>query len=202
MLSGLSISSAFAVVALAEIGDKSHLMCMALATRYPARPILWGALLAYGALNLLAVGVGASLGAALPAQPIAAVAALIFLVSGALALRAGDDADDSDDAQADAAAGKTAWQAMLAAAGVLLLAELGDRTQLTVATLSATLADQAAGVWLGATAGMVMHAALGVWLGRALLYRLPARALRRAAAALFFAFAVLAALRALGVTAP
>jgi putative Ca2+/H+ antiporter (TMEM165/GDT1 family) len=183
-------ASALALVGLAEIGDKSHLMAMALGARHPAGPVLAGAVLAYTVLNLLAVTVGAALAAVLPPAAIAGAAALVFAASGVLSLR--DDDDDHDASSAEVAAG-SGWRVALSSAGVLLLAEVGDRTQLAVSALAAAAPEQSPGIWLGATVGMLVHAALGIWVGRALLQRLPERAVRRAAAGLFFLFAALAA---------
>lgn len=189
-----SFSSALAMVGLAELGDKSQLMCMALALHSAARPILLGAFLAYGLLNLLAVVVGAALGDALPHAAIAGAAALIFTVTGIWTLR---DAAAASEEEAEAAMPAASTATVLSAAGVLFVAELGDRTQIAVATLSAAAqGGGASGVWLGATVGMLLHAALGVWLGRRLLQRLPLRSLRLAAAGLFFLFAILALRRA------
>ena len=78
--------------------------------------------------------------------------------------------------------------------GTVFMAELGDKTQLAVAALSADHYPVA--VWAGATAGLTFTSALGVWAGQTLLTRLPKRALRIAAGGLFVAFGAVAAWRA------
>lgn len=50
-----SISLSFIVIFLAEIGDKSQIVCMAMATRHRSTPVLIGATIAFLLLNLLAV---------------------------------------------------------------------------------------------------------------------------------------------------
>ena len=57
----LSISlSAFTLIALAEVGDKSQLVCMTLAARHRHWPVILGATMAFLMLNTLAVMFGAS----------------------------------------------------------------------------------------------------------------------------------------------
>lgn len=60
----LSISlSAFTLIALAEIGDKSQLVCMTLAARHRHWPVMLGATTAFLILNVLAVLFGAGVAA-------------------------------------------------------------------------------------------------------------------------------------------
>jgi putative Ca2+/H+ antiporter (TMEM165/GDT1 family) len=66
------------------------------------------------------------------------------------------------------------------------LAELGDKTMLTTVTLASQYS--AVQVWLGSTLGMVLSDALAIWVGQALGKRLPERAVKIGAAAIFLAF--------------
>ena len=60
--SGLTAAATtFGLIFLAEIGDKSQLVCIALAARHQHRPVLLGALTAFMVLNGLAVIFGAGL---------------------------------------------------------------------------------------------------------------------------------------------
>jgi hypothetical protein len=54
------------LIALAEIGDKSQLVCMTLAARHRGLPVVIGAIAAFAVLNLLAVLFGAAVAAWLP----------------------------------------------------------------------------------------------------------------------------------------
>ena len=56
------------IIGLAEIGDKSQLVCMTLAARQRPWPVLLGAAAAFAILNVLAVVFGASVAAWLPEQ--------------------------------------------------------------------------------------------------------------------------------------
>ncbi|MBC7292593.1 MAG: TMEM165/GDT1 family protein, partial [Thermoleophilia bacterium] len=58
--------TAFRLVTVAEMADKTQLLTLSLACRYPARKVLLGVALAIAALNLLAVVVGAVAGRFIP----------------------------------------------------------------------------------------------------------------------------------------
>jgi putative Ca2+/H+ antiporter (TMEM165/GDT1 family) len=68
----------------------------------------------------------------------------------------------------------------------MFLAELGDKTMLTTATLAARANPVL--TWAGATVGIIACGALAVVVGRALGTRLPERATRVLASVLFAAF--------------
>ncbi len=67
-----------ATIFIAEMGDKTQLLLVAMAGRYKISHILAGTWLATVVLNLLAVGVGAALGNYLDMRIIKAVAGLAF----------------------------------------------------------------------------------------------------------------------------
>ena len=75
----LSISlSSFTLVALAEIGDKSQLVCMTLAARHRHWPVILGAATAFLLLNTLAVLFGAGVAAWVPERVTAGLVAVLF----------------------------------------------------------------------------------------------------------------------------
>ena len=55
---------AFGVVFLAELGDKTQLVALSLATRYRTVTVLVGITIAYAITNGISVGIGGLLGAA------------------------------------------------------------------------------------------------------------------------------------------
>ena len=70
----------FAVIFVAELGDKSQLMALAFATRYRAIDVLVGISLATLLVHLGSVLLGATIAAALPTDAIAIVGGLAFFV--------------------------------------------------------------------------------------------------------------------------
>ncbi|MBU1670302.1 MAG: TMEM165/GDT1 family protein [Actinobacteria bacterium] len=81
------------------------------------------------------------------------------------------------------------WKAFGAAFGLTFIAELGDKTQLAVLTLSARYGFLP--VFLGAAAAFVVLDALAVTLGAVLSRYVPADVVRYVSAAVFIVFGVL-----------
>lgn len=186
----VALASSFSLIGLAEIGDKSQLVCMTLAARYRGWPVLLGATLAFALLNLLAVLFGAAAAHWLPEELMAALVGVLFLAFGLHALRNAGDADDrplGDERTDNHGIFMTTFL-------LIALAEFGDKTQLAVAGMSSTV-DPAA-VWLGATLALAGTSGFGVWAGRTLLQRIPLVLLHRLSG-LFFILLGLVALASL-----
>jgi Ca2+/H+ antiporter, TMEM165/GDT1 family len=172
----------FGVIFLAELGDKSQLLALAFATRYPAMPVLIAISIATLLVHLGSVVLGATVALALPTNVIAIVAGIAFLVFAAWTLR-GDRLDESDEELARRAA---TGSVVVTVGTAFFLAELGDKTMLATVTLATN--HEALGTWLGSTAGMVAADAIAIAVGKALGTRLPDQAIRIGAAVAFVAF--------------
>lgn len=181
--------STFALIALAEIGDKSQLVCMTLAVRHRHWPVILGATAAFLILNALAVLFGAGIATWVPERVTAGVVAVLFGAFGIHALLNQDDGEMEDVVE------RSGHSIFFTALLLILVAEFGDKTQIAVAGLASSLSPLP--VYLGATVALAMVSALGVWAGRTLLQRLPLFWLHRASGAIFLLFALLAAWRAL-----
>ncbi|MGE5154089.1 MAG: TMEM165/GDT1 family protein [Bdellovibrio bacteriovorus] len=182
----------FGVVLLAEMGDKSQLVCMTLAARHRSGPVLAGAAAAFLLLNTLAVTVGAALAQWIPERLLAGGVALLFGAYGLLALRNSQDTEGEEAVVERGARGVFASTFLL-----LLVAEMGDKTQLAVAGMAGTLPPVP--VWLGATLALLTTSALGVLVGCKLLRLLPIRRLHQVSGAFFLTLAAAAAVRALAL---
>ena len=183
----------FAVIFVAELGDKSQLMALTFATRFRALPVLIGITAATALTHAASVGIGYLLGATLPTFWISLAAAVAFVAFGLWTLR-GDALSDDEESKASA----TVRSAVIAVGVAFFLAELGDKTMLATITLAAQNPGTAGvtGVFVGSTVGMVAADALAIVVGRALGRKLPEKAIRIGAAVLFFAFAVWLAVEA------
>jgi len=174
----------FAVIFVAELGDKSQLMALAFAARYRPLPILAGITIATAVVHLCSVAVGAAVGTALPTRAISFVAGVAFFAFALWTLR-GDELDDDEEARATT----RARSPFVAASLAFFLAELGDKTMLATITLATR--EGLAGTWAGSTLGMVAADALAIAIGAQLGRRLPERSIRIGAAASFVVFGVL-----------
>ncbi len=178
-----ALGLSFAVIFVAELGDKSQLMAMTFATRFKLVPTLIGISAATALVHLVSVGIGVGLGAAIPTDWISLVAGVAFLAFGAWTLR-GDKLTDDEKSKAERSSGS----AILAVGGAFFLAELGDKTMLATITLATQ--HGWAGVWIGSTIGMVAADALAIVVGRMLGRHLPEHIIKWGAAALFAIFGI------------
>jgi putative Ca2+/H+ antiporter (TMEM165/GDT1 family) len=185
----LSISlSSFILIALAEVGDKSQLVCMTMAARHRHWPVILGATTAFLVLNTLAVLFGAGVAAWVPERVTAGLVAVLFGTFGVHALYKQDEGETEDVGE------RSGRGIFLTTLLLIFVAEFGDKTQIAVAGLAGSFDPLP--VWLGATTALVMVSVLGVWAGRTVLQRLPLLWLHRISGGVFLLFALLAAWRA------
>ena len=111
----------FAVIFVAELGDKSQLMALTFALRYRWWVVLAGITAATTAVHIVSVAVGHFLGAALPTHLIGIVAGIAFVFFGLWTLR-GDSLTDAEEDKAQ----RTSAPAFFAVMSAFMLAELGD----------------------------------------------------------------------------
>jgi putative Ca2+/H+ antiporter (TMEM165/GDT1 family) len=177
-----------AAVAIAEIGDKTQLLSLVLAAKYRRPvPICLGILVATLANHALAGAVGAWVADWLTPEMLKWIVAASFLAIGLWTL-VPDKLDDEDGTT------RRYGSVLVATTVAFFLAEMGDKTQ--VATV--VLAAQYEPLWqvvAGTTVGMLLANVPVVWLGARFADRLPLRATRLAAAALFIALSIWIALR-------
>ena len=182
----------FGVILVAELGDKSQLMALAFATRYRALTVLAAVTIATLIVHAGSVLLGSAVALALPTGLINVVAGIAFFAFAAWTLR-GDVLGEEERNRADRDGG---W-AILTIGTAFFLAELGDKTMLATITLATT--NEPIGTWLGSTAGMVAADAIAIGVGALMGTRLPERAIRWFAAALFVIFGVILVAQGLGL---
>ncbi len=176
-------ATATGVVFLAELGDKTQLLAVNFGSRHSLPKVIAGLTLGYGAANLVAVAVGGLLGASLPQRPVEVVGGIVFVLFGIHALLSGDDHDDDGVGRA------IFTSSVVATIGVaILLAEMGDKTQLATATLAAR--SNPIATWVGATIGEVASGMIGVVAGSLVGGRISDTVLRWVSVVLFVVFGV------------
>lgn len=190
MQSAKASAMSFGLVAVAEFGDKSQWVCMALAARHRHWPVLLGASLAFGLLNALGVLFGAAAAEWLPERAVALAVALLFAGFGIRSLFAKEDEETEEAVVEKSGHGVVATTFLM-----IFLAEFGDKTQFAVAGLGA--AEPPFPVWLGATLALITTSAIGIWVGKALVGKISPRAMSRIGGVLFLLFALAAALKAI-----
>jgi putative Ca2+/H+ antiporter (TMEM165/GDT1 family) len=181
--------STFGLIFLAELGDKTQLTAMALALRYPWKKIFIGIAAAFALLNLGAVLVGKILFTILPLFWIKVSSGGLFLYFGIATLRAVPDGDEDEVRITAAGAIRTAFL-------MILLAELGDKTQLVTASLAAQQPSTVT-VFLASTLALWIVSLIGIFLGKQLVRYIPIRYIHRTAGALFLLFGAVIIIQAI-----
>ena len=182
-----SAGATFLLIALAEIGDKSQLVCMTLAARHRPAPVIIGAISAFAILNMLAVLFGAAVAAWLPEWLVILAVAILFAIFGISSLRYREE--EADEAIEE----KPGHNVFVTTFLLIFLAEFGDKTQIAVAGMSSTVTASA--VWSGATLALAGTSLLGVLAGRKLMQKLPLLWIHRISGGFFLLLAVLAIIR-------
>jgi Ca2+/H+ antiporter, TMEM165/GDT1 family len=182
----------FGIVLLAELGDKSQLIALAFAARYPALTVLAAVTAATLLVHAGSVALGVVAAAALPTAAINVAAGLAFFGFAAWTIR-GDRLGEADEERARRGG---RW-AVVTIGVAFFLAELGDKTMLATVTLATT--EEPIGTWLGSTAGMVAADALAIAVGSFLGDRLPGRVIKVGAAIAFVVFGAVLVAQGLGL---
>lgn len=180
-------ATSFALILAAEMGDKSQLVCMALASKHRPVPVVFGALSAFALLNVLAVGFGKAIANWLPEYLIAAAVAFLFIVFGIQALRTPVEEPHEEFKE------KSGHGIFFTTFLLITVAEFGDKTQLAVVALSST--SSPVGVWLGSTLALSTTSALGVLVGRRLLQKIPLELLHKIGGIIFLMLSAVAVVK-------
>lgn len=171
----------FAVIFIAELGDKTQLVAMMFALRYRWWVVLTAITAATTAVHVLSVAIGHYVGAALPTHLLGIIAGAMFVFFGLWTLR-GDTLSEEEKSKT----AKATAPAFFVVTSAFILAELGDKTMLATITLAAD--NNWLGVWIGSTIGMVAADGLAIIVGAVAGKHLPERAIQLGAAALFVLF--------------
>lgn len=165
------------LVAIAEIGDKTQLLAMLLATRYRKPvPIIFGILVATLANHAIAASVGAAVAAWLGPNAMRWIVGVLFIVMAGWALIP-DKEDEGPKASSHVGA-------FLATTIAFFLVEIGDKTQIATVALAARFHDIAI-VTAGTTVGMMLANVPAVLCGDLIARKVPLKLVRICAAASF-----------------
>ncbi len=172
------ILTSAAVVALAEIGDKTMLLAIVLATRFRKPvPIIFGILFATLANHAIAAFLGQSIAALLEGAWFRYAVGASFVAMAAWTLV--PDKLDEDDEPAPSRHG-----AFLTTLVAFFLVEIGDKTQVATIALGAQFASVTL-VTIGTTLGMMLANVPAVFLGHAIVERVSLKWVRAIAALMF-----------------
>lgn len=182
-LDPLAILTAFGLIFLAELPDKTMFASLAMGTRMRPLYVWFGTSTAFIVHVALAVGAGSLLGM-LPDMAVKLVSASLFAFGAFMLLRGGDGDEDDE-------AGRTVtgfWPVYATAFMAVFISEWGDLTQITTANLAATNG------WLptaiGSAAALMSVSALALLVGRFIAKRVPLKTVQRIGGACMAGLAV------------
>lgn len=174
-----SILHSFLLVAASEMGDKTQLLAILLATRFRSpKAVLAGIFVATVANHLLASLLGSWVSLQISPTLLKWILCGIFFAFALWIL-----IPDKDDAQN----GDNRFGAFFTTLVAFFLAEMGDKTQLATVALALKY-KSVVGVTIGSTMGMMLADGLAVVFGKKLLEKISMRWIRIASSVLFILF--------------
>lgn len=170
---------------IAEMGDKTQLMLVAMTSRYKVRDIVLGTAAAVLVLNGLAVLAGGLVSEFVPDWIIKLIAGAAFLFFALTSLKPDDDEEEEG--------GKGKFKvAAIAVFCTFFVAELGDKTQLTAITFGANEGmGKALIVWLACSIGLFAADMVGMAVGLLVKNKMPTGFLNVLAYVIFAVFGIL-----------
>lgn len=178
----VSFIKALLLVVVAEMGDKTQLLAMAMASKYKAKHVLIGVLIATILNHALAVAVGSYVSTVIPMNLIKIIAAVSFLVFGLWTIR-GDKLDDEDNK-------KVKFGPIVTVAIAFFIAEMGDKTQLMTISIAAEN-QQPLLILMGTTVGMLVADGIGILGGAWMCKHIPEVYIKWVAGVIFMFFGTL-----------
>ncbi|MFJ9824972.1 TMEM165/GDT1 family protein [Streptomyces sp. NPDC101160] len=173
-LDPLAIITAFGLIFLAELPDKTMFASLAMGTRMRPLYVWFGTSTAFIVHVAIAVGAGSLLGL-LPGWSVKLVSAAMFAFGAFMLLRGGGDDENEEDAGGRTVTGF--WPVYSTAFMAVFISEWGDLTQITTANLAATN-----GTWstaIGSAAALMTVSALALVAGRFIAKRVPLKTVQR-----------------------
>ncbi|RFU84602.1 UPF0016 domain-containing protein [Streptomyces triticagri] len=172
-LDPLTILTAFGLIFLAELPDKTMFASLAMGTRMRPLYVWFGTSAAFVVHVAIAVGAGSLIGL-LPTVAVKLVSAALFAFGAVVLLRSGAGDDEGDEG------GRTVtgfWPVFTTAFMAVFISEWGDLTQITTANLAAT--NGAASTAIGSAAALMSVSALALVVGRFIAKRVPLKTVQR-----------------------
>lgn len=155
-----------------------------LSSKYPKRTVFLGAFLGLALVTAVGVLIGEVLFQFVPAWIVGLAAGVIFILFGVVTLLLPEKEEEAEVKD------KSRWGGFLTAFGFIGLMELGDKTQLSVITLSAE-SGAALLVFIGAAMAFFWLTALEVTVGKAIGEKVPKDYIRKGSGLVFIIFGII-----------
>jgi putative Ca2+/H+ antiporter (TMEM165/GDT1 family) len=176
--------AAFTIIILAELGDKSMIAVIALSSRHSKKLVFAATMLALTLVSAIGVVVGQVLFDYVPESIITIGAGALFLIFGILTIVLPEKEDGIREKEG------LIRGAFWSTFALMVMMELGDKTQLSIIALSAEYGEP----WLiliGSMRAFAVVTLAGVLLGAEIGRRVPGRYIKLGSAAIFIVFGLI-----------
>jgi putative Ca2+/H+ antiporter (TMEM165/GDT1 family) len=170
--------ASFALFALMEFGDKTHIAVITLSMKNRVVDVFVGAIIAFALVDGVSILLGGFISNLLPTFWINVGSGALFLLFGILTLVGKEEESEVKNSEKGA---------LISAFSLVTLMELGDKTQFTSFVLAAKYGNPLM-VFVGIMLASVLITGSGVVIGKGLMKIVPERYLRFIAAGLFLIF--------------
>jgi putative Ca2+/H+ antiporter (TMEM165/GDT1 family) len=182
----IPLVAAFVIIFLAELGDKTQLVTISFASKYPHVPVFWGVFLGMSMVTVLGVLVGTILFEYIPIFYIKILSGAIFIIFGIWTLKEVREAEEDED-EIKEIGKKSVFSTTFI---MISIAEFGDKTQFMVIALSAQYGAPIL-VFLGAILAFALIVGIGVFVGKKLSEKVDIKWIELGSGILFIAIGII-----------
>ncbi|KXZ40655.1 Putative Ca2+/H+ antiporter, TMEM165/GDT1 family [Alkalithermobacter thermoalcaliphilus JW-YL-7 = DSM 7308] len=171
--------TAFSLITLAEMGDKTQLLALAFASKFSPLNVLLGIFIGSFINHGIAIAIGNYISKVIPINTVQLIASLLFIFFGLWSLKIDYESENEDT--------KSNYGPIITVALAFFIGELGDKTQLTAMTLGANSSFPIL-VLLGTVSAMVFTGGMGIVAGKILGKKIPEVTMKIIASFVFLFF--------------
>lgn len=181
---------AFALIFIAEMGDKSQIIAMTFATQYKLKDVLLGVSIGILFNHTIAIILGGFVSMVIPTSYIHILAGFLFIIFGLNTLSIDEEEEVKD---------KKEFSPVLTVAIAFFIGELGDKTQLATMTIAAESLNPLI-VLMGTSTAMIATSLLGIFIGSKLGKKIPEVSVKIVSSLVFLIFGVVRVLNTIDIS--
>jgi putative Ca2+/H+ antiporter (TMEM165/GDT1 family) len=182
-MDALPAISAFILIFIAELGDKTQISIISLSSNYNGQHVFVGSMLAFLVVDGVSIAVGGPILALVPLCYVQVVSGIIFIIFGVIPLLRKERNENISLSK------RQSTMPLIASFSLIALMELGDKTQILTIILSAQTSPVF--VLFGMILAFALLTGAAVLVGAKLISRLPMRWVKIGTSTLFIALGVI-----------
>ncbi len=182
-MDALPVLSAFVLILMAELGDKTQLSVISLSCNYKWQHVFVGAMLAFLVVDGVSVAIGGTLLTLVPLSIVQIASGVVFIIFGVVPFLRKEKNNDIYPVK------KRSNVPLISSFLLIALMELGDKTQILTITLAAQSSPIL--VLIGMLSAFMLLTGAAVFLGAKLVSRLPTKLLKIGTSTLFIILGII-----------